>query len=81
MKKKIGGPIEVSESEVRLLGQLREHPELLERVQSLMDIACNTKGPLKTADEVEDLLDPRSVKTVRAAKKQIPAMRRVNVFL
>jgi hypothetical protein len=56
MKKKSAGPIQVSQSEAQLIEQLRQHPEMLERVQSILDIAYNEAGPLKTADQVEELL-------------------------
>lgn len=36
--------------------RLRQHPELLARFQSILDLTGNTQGPLKTADEVEELL-------------------------
>jgi hypothetical protein len=42
--------------ETRLLEQLRAHPAMMERVQSILEIAYSQEGPLKTADEVEDLL-------------------------
>jgi len=42
--------------EIHLLEQLRQHPEIQERVQSLLEIVGNKEGPLKTADEVEDLV-------------------------
>jgi hypothetical protein len=29
---------------------------MMERVQSILEITCNTTDPLKTADEVEELL-------------------------
>lgn len=47
-------PIPAQES--RLLEQLRQHPEMMARVQSILDLARNEEGPLKTADEVEELL-------------------------
>jgi hypothetical protein len=56
MKKKKAGLNELNESEMRLIEQLRHHPEMMERVQSILDITRNTEGPLKSADEVEDLL-------------------------
>jgi hypothetical protein len=46
----------ISPQEIRLIEQLRQHPEILERVQSILQIARNEHGPLKTADEVEELL-------------------------
>ncbi len=56
MKKKIKVSGDLKASEVRLIEQLREHPEMMERVQSILDITRNMEGPLKTADEVEELL-------------------------
>jgi hypothetical protein len=47
---------EFSQQEARLIEQLRQHPEMMARVQSILEIASNTEGPLKTADEVEELL-------------------------
>lgn len=55
MNKKTGGG-EISLSELRLLEQLRQHPEMMERVQSIIEIIGAAEGPLKTADEVEELL-------------------------
>ena len=46
----------LSPPEIQLIEQLRQHPEILERVQSILQIARNEDGPLKTADEVEELL-------------------------
>lgn len=45
-----------SPQEAQLIEQLREHPEMMARVQSIMEITRNAEGPLKTADEVEELL-------------------------
>jgi hypothetical protein len=56
MKKKDAGPISVNSAEAQLLAQLRQHPAMMERVQRILDIACNNEGPLKTADQVEELL-------------------------
>jgi len=56
MTKKRTRPNPFSPQEVRLIEQLREHPEMLERVQSILEIARSEEGPLKTADEVEELL-------------------------
>jgi hypothetical protein len=36
--------------------QLREHPEMMARVQSILELAYDESGPLKTADQVEELL-------------------------
>lgn len=46
----------MSPQEGKLIEQLRAHPELLERFQTILQIASNEDGPLKTADEVEELL-------------------------
>jgi hypothetical protein len=56
MKQKTAGQKTLSSQETKLIEQLRAHPELLERFQSLLHIACNEDGPLKTADEVEQRL-------------------------
>ena len=56
MKNKITVASDLKPAEVRLIEQLRQHPEMMERVQSILEITCSTAGPLKTADEVEELL-------------------------
>jgi hypothetical protein len=56
MKKNVAVVNELSQAEAQLLEQLREHPEMMERVQSILDLTRSTEGPLKTADEVEELL-------------------------
>jgi hypothetical protein len=56
MKKKKGSANEFSLLEIQLIEQLREHPEMMERVQRILDLTGNSEGPLKTADEVEELL-------------------------
>jgi hypothetical protein len=55
-KKKKADGIEFTQSESELIKQLREHPEIRIRVQSILEIARNAEGPLKTADEVEELV-------------------------
>ena len=47
---------EFSQSEVQHIEQLRQHPDMLARVQSILELTRNANGPLKTADEVEGLL-------------------------
>jgi len=42
--------------EEQLIQRLRQHPELMERFQSILEISANTEGPIKSADEVEALL-------------------------
>lgn len=46
----------ITPQEIHLIEQLRQHPEIKERVHSILEIVGNAEGPLKTADEVEDLL-------------------------
>lgn len=56
MKKKKRRIPELNEQEVRVVERLRKHPEMMERVQSILELAYDEAGPLKTADEVEELL-------------------------
>ena len=56
MKRKITVAPALTPQEIHLIEQLRQHPEIKERVQSILEIVRNEEGPLKTADEVEDLL-------------------------
>ena len=56
MKQKKAGHQTLNPQETKLIEQLRAHPQLLERFQSILHIAANDQGPLKTADEVEELL-------------------------
>jgi hypothetical protein len=46
----------VTPQEIHLIEQLRQHPEIKERLQNLLEIVRNEDGPLKTVDEVEELL-------------------------
>ena len=56
MKKKKAVPNTLTVTEAKLIEGLRQHPEIMERVQSILEIARNEDGPLKTADQVEELL-------------------------
>jgi hypothetical protein len=56
MKRKKTVAQALTPQEMHLIEQLRQHPELRERVQSILEIVRNEEGPLKTADEVEELL-------------------------
>ena len=47
---------QLSDQEMHLIEQLRQHPEMMARFQSILALAGNAGGPLKTADEVEELL-------------------------
>jgi hypothetical protein len=55
MKDKHPAPTDLSAGEVQLIQRLRAHPELMERVKSLLEIA-NAEGVIKRADEIEALL-------------------------
>jgi hypothetical protein len=46
----------ITAQEMQLIERLREHPELRERFQAVLDITAAGEGRLKTADEVEGLL-------------------------
>lgn len=46
----------LTSSEVRFVEHLREHPELWARFESILALTRNAEGPVKTADEVEELL-------------------------
>jgi len=56
MTKKKAVPSQLSSQEMQLIEQLRQNPEIMARVQSILDITRNAEGPLKSADEVEGLL-------------------------
>lgn len=47
---------QLTDKEMQFIEQLRQSPELMARFQSILDITRNADGPLKTADEVEELL-------------------------
>ena len=42
--------------ELDLIEKLRRQPKMMERVQKILEIAQSSEGPLKTADQVEELL-------------------------
>jgi hypothetical protein len=46
----------LSAPELQMIERLREHPKLMERFQSILEISANADGPVKSADEVEGLL-------------------------
>lgn len=56
MTNKSTPPPKINAQELHLIEQLREHPQMMERFQSLLEITANAEGPLKSADEVEGLL-------------------------
>jgi phosphoribosyl-dephospho-CoA transferase len=56
MKNKRPQSSKLNEAELRLIHQLRKHPELMERFRSILEITANAEGPIKKADEIEALL-------------------------
>ena len=46
----------LSEQELQLIERLREHPELMERFRTILEITASGDGALKKADEIEGLL-------------------------
>jgi len=56
MKHKHPHDSKLSTDELQLINRLREHPELMERFKTILEITANTDGPIKQADEVEALL-------------------------
>ena len=56
MKDKHPKPTTLSTEELQLIEQLREHPELMERFKTILEITTSTVGPVRGADEVEGLL-------------------------
>lgn len=46
----------ITAQEAKLLEGLRRNPQMMERVQSILEIASAENGPLKSADEVEAML-------------------------
>lgn len=83
MKKKKTDAQEFTQPEIQLIEQFREHPEMMVRVQSIMEIARNAEGPLKTADEVEELLieEMRRLGNVTLSQWAIQAEERVSAEL
>ena len=56
MKKEDEAGMKCNAGEERFLERLRQHPELLARFESIVELVHSTEGPLKTADQVEELL-------------------------
>ena len=46
----------LSPSELNMIRRLRTQPKMMERVQRILEISNSSEGPLKTADEIEELL-------------------------
>lgn len=56
MKSQKSDPPTLNAAELQLIEQLRKHPELFERVRSILEITASAEGTIKKADEVEALL-------------------------
>lgn len=56
MTKKNSRAGKLSAQELQLIERLREHPDLMERFQTILEISAAAEGPVKSADEVEGLL-------------------------
>lgn len=56
MKNKSAVVLDLTAVETQLIEDLRQHPEMRDRVQAVLAIVRNDEGPLKKADEVEELL-------------------------
>ena len=56
MKKKSSQPPTLNAAELQLIERLRKHPELFERVRSILEITASAEGPIRKADEIEALL-------------------------
>lgn len=56
MKKEDEVSLNCAAAEQRFLERLRQHPELQSQFESILELAHNADGPLKTADQVEELL-------------------------
>ena len=61
---------QLTSQELQIIAQLRQHPEMMARFQSILDITGNADGPLKTADEVEELLIQEMRRVGNAAMNQ-----------
>jgi phosphoribosyl-dephospho-CoA transferase len=56
MKHETADGFECNLAEQQFVERLRQHPELLARFQSILELTRNADGPVKTADEVEEQL-------------------------
>ena len=56
MKHKKSPAPPLTDAEVQLIEQLRQYPELFERVRSILEITASAEGPIRKADEIEALL-------------------------
>lgn len=56
MEDKKAAKNDLSQEELELIDQLRRKPRILERLQQILAVANASDGPLKTADQVEEML-------------------------
>lgn len=56
MKNKESDRPTLNAAELQLIEQLRKHPELFERVRSILEITASAEGTIKKADDIEALL-------------------------
>jgi len=56
MKDKHPHPSDLTPAELHLIERLREHPELIQRFEHILEITANPAGTVKRADEIESLL-------------------------
>jgi len=56
MREKKAVPSKLNSEEMEIIEQLRQSPEMMARFRSILAIMSNAEGPLKSADEVEELL-------------------------
>ncbi len=56
MKNKKSAQPTLHATELQLIEQLRKHPELFERVRSILEITASAEGTIRKADEIEALL-------------------------
>jgi hypothetical protein len=56
MEDKTRAKRDLSQKEIDLIGQLRRKPLIMARLQEILAVANASDGPLKTADQVEEML-------------------------
>jgi len=53
MKRKQSAPPTLNNAELQLIEQLRKHPELFQRVRSILEITASAEATVTKADEIE----------------------------
>lgn len=77
--KQPNGMTKLTAQETQLIQRLRQQPEMAARVQSIFDLAHAADGPLKSADEVEELLIPQLRELGRSTMNQWATQAEVRV--